>query len=75
MKGCNSSCRTAETLDVAERKVLAADQAARDILDGVERNRFRVLVGSDAKFLDALYRMAPKRAAAFISKQMKDLLT
>ena len=51
-----------------------ADRAARDILDGMERNRSRVVVGRDARFLDVLYRLHPVRAAAFIAKQMKDLL-
>jgi short-subunit dehydrogenase len=51
-----------------------ADRAARDILDGMERNRCRVVVGRDARFLDVLYRLDPVRAAAFIAKQMKDLL-
>jgi short-subunit dehydrogenase len=54
--------------------MLAADQAAREMLDGVERNRFRVLVGKDAKAMDLLYRLAPERAAAFIAKQMGKLL-
>lgn len=57
-----------------EYKTLAADKAARIILDGVERNRYRVMVGSDAKMLDRLYRLHPSRAAAFLASQMKDLL-
>jgi short-subunit dehydrogenase len=57
-----------------ERKVLAADVAARIILDAMEKNRYRVLVGSDARLMDALYRLHPRRAAAFIANQMKDLL-
>lgn len=56
-------------------RFLQADQAARQILDGVERDRYRVLVGNDAKLLDALYRLSPKRAAAFIANQMKGLLS
>jgi short-subunit dehydrogenase len=56
------------------RSVYPADKAARDILDGMEKDSFRVLVGRDAKLLDALHRLAPKRAAAFIAGQMKDLL-
>jgi short-subunit dehydrogenase len=51
-----------------------ADRAARDILDAMERDRYRVLVGPDAKLLDALYRLHPRRAAAFIAAQMKELL-
>jgi NAD(P)-dependent dehydrogenase (short-subunit alcohol dehydrogenase family) len=57
-----------------KHKLLPADQAAREILDGVERDRFRVLVGKDAKLLDGLYRLSPRRATAFIAKQMKSLL-
>jgi short-subunit dehydrogenase len=52
----------------------SADLAARDILDGVERNKFRVLVGKDAKLLDVLYRVSPRRATALIARQMKSLL-
>ena len=60
--------------DASARRVLAADKAARIILDGMERNSFRVLVGPDAKLLDRFYRLSPKRATAFIAGQMKDLL-
>jgi NAD(P)-dependent dehydrogenase (short-subunit alcohol dehydrogenase family) len=56
------------------RSVYPADKAARDILNGMERDRFRVLVGPDAKLLDGLYRLSPRRAASFIASQMKDLL-
>ena len=55
-------------------RVLAADRAARMILDGMERNAYRVMVGSDAKLMDRLYRLSPRRAAAFIARQMQDLL-
>ena len=60
--------------DASARRVLAADKAARIILDGMERNSFRVLVGGDAKLLDRFYRLSPRRATAFIAGQMKDLL-
>ena len=56
------------------RKVLPADKAARIILDGMEKDAYRVMVGSDAKLMDRLYRHEPARAAGFIAKQMKDLL-
>jgi len=57
-----------------EHKTLAADKAAKIILDGMEQNQYRVLVGSDAKMLDRLYRLHPRRAAGFLANQMKDLL-
>ena len=37
-------------------------QAATIILDGVKANRWRILVGEDAKRLDELVRAAPEQA-------------
>jgi len=51
-----------------------APEAARIIVDGMEQDAYRVLVGKDAKFMDFLYRLAPKRAAGFIFNQMKSIL-
>lgn len=62
-------------LDAQRAKVTQADDAARTILDGAEHGAFRVLVGKDAKVMDKLYRLNPKRATAFIAKQMKALLS
>jgi NAD(P)-dependent dehydrogenase (short-subunit alcohol dehydrogenase family) len=56
------------------RRIYPADPAARDILDGMERNAYRVMVGGDAKLMDRLYRLSPSGAAGFIARQMKDLL-
>lgn len=53
---------------------LPANEAARQIVNGIEANKYRVLVGKDAAFLDKLYRLAPQRATEFITKQMKHLL-
>jgi short-subunit dehydrogenase len=55
-------------------KVLSAERAAEIIIDGMERNKYRVLVGKDASFMDFLYRINPRSAAAFISKKMQSLL-
>ena len=40
----------------------------------MERDAYRVMVGSDAKLMDRLYRLNPRRAAGFIANQMKALL-
>ena len=56
-------------------KPLEPSKAAEIIVDGIERNRYRVMVGSDATFLDRFYRLSPERAAHFIFKQMKSLLS
>jgi short-subunit dehydrogenase len=63
-----------EQAAAAARRTLPADKAARIILDGMERNAYRVMVGSDAKLMDRLYRLSPSRAAGFIARQMQDLL-
>lgn len=55
-------------------KALPASKAAQMIVEGMERNRFRVLVGSDARMMDLFYRLSPERAARFIYKQMRSLL-
>lgn len=59
----------------AAPKVLAAHEAARQIIAGIEARRYRVLVGNDAKVMDALARLAPERAARLIYKQMRGLLS
>lgn len=55
-------------------KPLPADKAAHIIVDAIEQDRYSVLVGSDARFMDFIYRLNPKGAAGFIYKQMKSLL-
>jgi hypothetical protein len=40
----------------------------------MEKDSYRVLIGSDAWLMDFLYRLSPKRAAGFIFNQMKELL-
>jgi short-subunit dehydrogenase len=53
---------------------LPANEAAHIILHGMETNQYRILVGSDSKFLDFLCRLAPEYATNFIAKKMKALL-
>lgn len=55
-------------------KMTEPEDAARMILDGMERDAYRVTVGPDAAMMDRLSRLAPKFAANTIQKQMKDLL-
>ena len=54
--------------------MLSPEIAARLIIRGMENNRYRVLVGKDAKIMDFLYRLNPGSAARMINKQMKALL-
>lgn len=65
-----------QTGDGAESssKPLPASQAAEIIITGMVKDRFHVLVGSDAKLMNFLFRLSPKFATNFITKQMGNLL-
>lgn len=54
---------------------LSPAKAAKIIIRGMEKNKFRVTVGKDAYILDKLYRMCPRFATNFIGKMMKKSLT
>ncbi len=56
-------------------KTTPAPVAAEKIIEGIERNSYRVLIGGDAKLMDFLSRTAPKAAAGFIYKMMGSLLS
>jgi short-subunit dehydrogenase len=54
--------------------MLSADKAAGMIVDAMEADRYRVLVGQDARFMDFIYRLHPERAARYIREKLKGLL-
>ena len=51
-------------------KIWSSAKAAQIIIDGMERNQYRVLVGKDATFMDLLYRLKPRNAAKLIYSKM-----
>jgi short-subunit dehydrogenase len=55
-------------------RITQPSEAAKMILDGMERNAQRIMVGPDAKMMDRLTRLAPNWAANLIYKQMRGLL-
>jgi short-subunit dehydrogenase len=62
------------TGDSSAMATMPANEAARIILHGMETNQYRILVGSDSKFMDFLCRLVPEYATNFIAKKMKALL-
>jgi short-subunit dehydrogenase len=60
--------------ETSKIKMTEPDVAARIIVDGMEKNAYRVTVGSDARMMDRLSRWMPERAAMIIYKNMKELL-
>jgi short-subunit dehydrogenase len=55
-------------------KILSPTKAAQIIIDGMENDSYRVLVGNDARFMDFFYRLNPKRAAGLITNKMRQLI-
>ncbi len=76
----NIAANSGMKMDVADNKEaqkfksLPAPEAAKIIIDGMEKNKFRILVGSDAKFMDFISRLNPEFATKFIAKKMGSLL-
>jgi short-subunit dehydrogenase len=60
--------------DSSKFKTLSAARAAEIIIDGMEKNKYHILVGQDAKMMDFLSRVMPDRAAKIIFSQMRSLL-
>lgn len=57
--------------DSQKNKMTSPQEAAKIIIDGMEKNKYRILVGSDAKMMDFLYRLMPKKAASIIADKLK----
>lgn len=56
-------------------KLTSPEDAAARIIDAMEKGSYRVVVGKDARSLDMLYRVSPKRATETIAGRMKSLLS
>lgn len=63
-------------IDPGNRKVPATtpEHTARRIVGGMEKGKFRVVVGRDANLLDRLVRLSPRWTTDLISRQMKTVL-
>jgi len=70
----NSNIVIPKTAENGKSEALAADKAASMIVEGIEKNYFRVLVGSDAWIMDLYSRFRPRTAAKMIYEKMKNLL-
>ncbi len=61
--------------DKMSARMLSPQQAAKIIIDGMEKNKPQIFTGSDSKMMNRLYRINPVFATKFIAKQMKSLLS
>lgn len=51
-------------------KMLSPTKAASFIIDALEKNKVRVCVGSDSKFMDFYSRISPRKTAKMIAKML-----
>ncbi|MET7769991.1 SDR family NAD(P)-dependent oxidoreductase [Nocardia sp. NPDC005366] len=63
-------------IDAGGQKVRSTtpERAGSEIVEGIEKGSFRVVIGSDARVLDRLSRMSAKRATRLVAKRMKSVL-
>ena len=69
----NSNVETKTTKENTKMKLLEPDIAAHQIIQAMEKNKFKLFLGSDSKFLKILYKINSKFAISFINKKMSDL--
>jgi NAD(P)-dependent dehydrogenase (short-subunit alcohol dehydrogenase family) len=60
--------------NASNQKVLLPAEAAKIIINGMEKGSYRVLVGPDARMMDWFTRLVPERAMTMIADQMSGLL-
>jgi short-subunit dehydrogenase len=53
-------------------KMLSPQKAAALIIDGIEKDKFQLYVGTDSKMMNLMYKMNPKSAIKFINKKMQE---
>ena len=56
--------------DTSSYNMLEPDVAASEIINGIKKNKFKLFLGSDSKFLKMLYKINSKWAIDFINKKM-----
>lgn len=75
--GTNIAANSGLHMEGAEgstRKVVAPVEAGRMIVDAIEADKKRIVIGQDATFMWRMNRLSPDTAAGMIYKGMKDLL-
>jgi short-subunit dehydrogenase len=55
-------------------KSTSVAEAGREIINALEKGSYRLRIGSDARLMDRLSRLMPRRATLLIASQMKALL-
>lgn len=65
----NSNVAVRENSD-SNVKMTSAEDAAYQIIEAIEKERWKIYIGSDAKFMNFIYKLNPRKAIKFINKMM-----
>lgn len=65
-----------EMIDAGDRKVRSTtpEVAGEKIVEGIAKDRFRVIIGADARILSTLARLSAARTTRLVAKQIKSVL-
>ncbi len=66
----NSNVKKNITSNDSSYKLLSSYDAANMIIEGIEKNKFKLFLGSDSKFMKFIYKLNSKWAIDFINKKM-----
>ncbi len=69
----NSNVEVKSSTKDSPLKLLEADVAAYKIIESMEKNKFKLFLGNDAKFLKVLYKINSKFAISYINKKMSGI--
>ena len=69
----NSNVEVKTSKEESSFKLLSASVAANEIITGIQKNKFKLFLGSDAKFLKILYKINSKWAISYINKKMSGI--
>lgn len=58
----------------APMSLTSPQEAARRIVEGIERGSYRVVIGKDARALDALSRLTPRRSTELVARRLRSLV-
>lgn len=69
----NSNIETKENKEESKYKMLCPNKAAKIIINGVEKNKFKLYVGNDSKMMNLMYKFNDKSAIKFINEKMNSM--
>ncbi len=71
--GLDMGGKTADDAKASGHKTTSAKDAGAVIIDAIAKGKFRATIGSDARGIDILHRLSPKKATELIAKKMANV--